>query len=44
MMSDDGTMATGARNETRDAGPKLYARPTSRSTPVRDHHLTRSTR
>jgi hypothetical protein len=24
MMSDDGTMATGARNETRDAGPKLY--------------------
>jgi hypothetical protein len=24
MMSDDGTMATGAPNETRDAGPKLY--------------------
>jgi hypothetical protein len=24
MMSDDGTMATGAPNEKRDAGPKLY--------------------
>jgi hypothetical protein len=23
-MSDDGTMATGAPNETRDAGPNLY--------------------
>jgi hypothetical protein len=24
MMSEDETMATGAPNETRDAGPKLY--------------------
>jgi ElaB/YqjD/DUF883 family membrane-anchored ribosome-binding protein len=37
-MSDDGTMATGASDETRDAGPKLYGasgeplRPSSRST------------
>jgi hypothetical protein len=44
MMSDDGTMATGARNETRDAGPKLYGASDEPLYSVRYHHLIRSSR